>query len=217
MPACRRLPRCSCLCGAPRVATCGGDVDDAEVQFQLASLLFDETRFTEALDAYRKAIDATDRGSRAARAHRHRPHRAAHRPVPGRPARGRVAARRCAPHNPEALSAYADALWSAGLFDEAEQSWRDALAHRAGVVARAARPGARARVAVEARRRAGRGAGGAQDCRRATASCTTPSARSSSACTATSRPRRPTPTTSTCCRTRIAATRRRGRGRRCAS
>ena len=34
--------------------------DDAEVQLQLASLLFEETRFAEALDAYRLAIESPD-------------------------------------------------------------------------------------------------------------------------------------------------------------
>ncbi|MHB1225842.1 MAG: hypothetical protein ACYC2G_17565, partial [Gemmatimonadaceae bacterium] len=33
---------------------------DAELQFQLAELLFEETRFDEARDAYRRAADAED-------------------------------------------------------------------------------------------------------------------------------------------------------------
>src|SRR4029450_303470 len=62
MPACRRFVIVA-LVGAAFLASprASSDVDDSEVQFQLASLLFDETRFSEALDAYRKAIDATDR------------------------------------------------------------------------------------------------------------------------------------------------------------
>ncbi len=34
--------------------------DDAELQLQLANLLFEETRFAEALEAYRKAVEPTD-------------------------------------------------------------------------------------------------------------------------------------------------------------
>ena len=41
--------------------------------------------------------------------------------------------------DPEALSLYGDALWSAGLFDEAERVYRRALAIRNGVVTRALR------------------------------------------------------------------------------
>ncbi len=88
---------------------------------------------------------------------------------------------------------------------------------RARDVARPARAGQGAGLALEARRGAGRGAGGAAHRRPATASCITPPAASSSGCAATTRRRRPTPTTSTCCPTRTAATRRCGRRRRSAS
>jgi Flp pilus assembly protein TadD/predicted aspartyl protease len=128
MPACRRFALIAIACAAflasPRAAA---DVDDAEVQYQLASLLFEETRFTEALDAYRKAIDATDRDL-ALRA-RIGIVRTALRIGQFQEAQHEAASlRTMAPQNPDALSAYADALWSGGLFDEAEQSWRDALA-----------------------------------------------------------------------------------------
>ena len=49
------------------------------------------------------------------------------------------------------MAVHADALWSAGLFDEAEREFRDALAHRAGDVARSAWPGQGDGVAVAAR------------------------------------------------------------------
>ncbi len=108
-------------------------------------------------------------------------------------------------------------IWSAGLFDEAEGSWRDALAlapessrARHGL-ARALASQSKLDDALE------RSAGRAQAlaARRRAASHRRLDLRA--ACTATNRRPRPTRTTSTCCRTRIAATRRRGRGRRCAS
>ena len=36
----------------------GRDVNDASLQFQLGTLLFEETRYREALDAFRKAVGA---------------------------------------------------------------------------------------------------------------------------------------------------------------
>src|SRR5687768_17146724 len=35
-----------------------GDVNDANLQFQLGTLLFEETRYREALEAFRKAVNA---------------------------------------------------------------------------------------------------------------------------------------------------------------
>src|SRR5262245_55907762 len=113
MPALRRLAfialACAALLASPRAAA---DIDDAEVQYQLASLLFDETRFSEALDAYRKAVDASDRDL-ALRA-RIGVVRTALRIGQFQEAQREGASlRTLAPNNPEALSAYADALWSA--------------------------------------------------------------------------------------------------------
>src|SRR3954463_12355641 len=36
----------------------GRDVNDANLQFQLGTLLFDETRYREALEAFRKAVNS---------------------------------------------------------------------------------------------------------------------------------------------------------------
>jgi tetratricopeptide (TPR) repeat protein len=108
---------------APKAAS---TIDDAEVQLQLAELLFDETRYSEALEAYRKATDANDSGlSLRARIGFVR---TALRIGQFQDAQHEAASLKiAAPRNPEALSAYADAVWSAGLFDEAEETWRDAL------------------------------------------------------------------------------------------
>jgi hypothetical protein len=40
----------------------GRDVNDASLQFQLGTLLFDETRYREALEAFRKAINSDSKG-----------------------------------------------------------------------------------------------------------------------------------------------------------
>jgi Flp pilus assembly protein TadD/predicted aspartyl protease len=100
--------------------------DDAELQLQLASLLFEEARFAEALDAYRNAIDSQDMAMQL----RARVGfvRTALRVGQFQDAQREAASlKTIAPRNPEALSAYADAVWSAGLFDDAEAAWRIAL------------------------------------------------------------------------------------------
>jgi tetratricopeptide (TPR) repeat protein len=101
--------------------------DDAELQYQLGTLLFEETRFSEALEAFRRAIDSDDPAlelrSRIGIV------KAALRMGDFEIAqREGVSLRDEAPRNPEALTTHADALWSAALFDEAERGWRDALA-----------------------------------------------------------------------------------------
>lgn len=100
--------------------------DDAELQLQLASLLFEETRYDEALEAYRNAIATAD--SDLALKARVGFVRTALRIGLFQDAQREAATlREAAPQNPDALSAHADALWSAGLFDEAEETWQEAL------------------------------------------------------------------------------------------
>lgn len=101
-------------------------VNDAELQFQIATLLFEETRYREALDAYRRATNTEDKAlSVSARigfvksALRLGEFAEAQREA--------TVLRQQAPDNAEARTAHADALWSAGLFDEADQEFRDAL------------------------------------------------------------------------------------------
>ena len=115
---------CGALIAAPRATS---TTDDAELQLQLAGLLFEETRFAEALQAYRNAIDSKD--SDLALRGRIGFVRTALRIGQFHDAQREAASlKAAAPRNPEALSTYADAVWSAGQFDEAEEAWGQALA-----------------------------------------------------------------------------------------
>jgi tetratricopeptide (TPR) repeat protein len=99
----------------------------SEIQLQLGDILFDEGRYFDSLEAYRLALKTA-------------PSDASRRPRVGVIASAlRVAefdlARdeaerlfRGEPKNPEAMTLYGDALWSMGLFQEAEQEYKDALA-----------------------------------------------------------------------------------------
>src|SRR6185436_18601992 len=99
----------------------------AEIQLQLADLLFSEGKYLDSLDAYRNALKTADFD-------------ASRRPRMGVIASAlRVAefdlARvegeklfRADPKGPESMTLYGDALWSNGLFQEAEDQYRDALA-----------------------------------------------------------------------------------------
>src|SRR3954470_1643430 len=94
----------------------------AEVQLQLGDILFSEGKFLDSLDAYRNALKAA-------------PSDGVRRPRMGVIASAlRVAefdlARTEAeklfqsdPKSPESMSLYGDALWSAGLFQEAETEY----------------------------------------------------------------------------------------------
>jgi tetratricopeptide (TPR) repeat protein len=103
------------------------DVDsDADLQLQLASLLFDETRYPEALRAFDRATHATD-PALAIRARKGKVRtalRVAEFPLAFREAeilRGQ------AKGDSETTTLYGDALWAMGLFDEADRTYQDAL------------------------------------------------------------------------------------------
>ena len=99
----------------------------SEVQLRIGDLLFAEGRFSDSLDAYRNALKTA-------------PPDATRRPRMGVIASAlRVAEFGLArleaeklhqsdPKGPDATALYADALWSSGLFQEAETGYRDALA-----------------------------------------------------------------------------------------
>ena len=99
---------------------------DAELQFQLGNLLSDETRFKEALDAFDKAIKADDPTLKI-RAREGKVKTALRIAEFDLAQKEAELLRAEAPTDPEALSLYADSLWSAGLFDEADDVYRQAL------------------------------------------------------------------------------------------
>jgi Flp pilus assembly protein TadD len=100
--------------------------DDAQLQLQLAQLLFDETRYREALQAFDQAIEADD--PELTRRGRKGKVRTALRLAEFGTARSE--AQRLRDDNardPEALTLFGDALWSSGLFAEADVAYEEAL------------------------------------------------------------------------------------------
>jgi Flp pilus assembly protein TadD/predicted aspartyl protease len=99
---------------------------DAELQFQLGNLLTEETRFREALDAYNRAL-ATDDHDLQVRARAGKVKTALRIAEFDLAQKEGELLRASAPGDPDALALYADSLWSAGLFDEADEVYREAL------------------------------------------------------------------------------------------
>jgi len=99
----------------------------ADIELRLGRLFFEQGQYLEALDAYRRAAAADDTGTaRAARAGLiGSALRVAEFDLARREAEALVAA---APRDPGALALYGDALWANGLFDQAEEQYRAALA-----------------------------------------------------------------------------------------
>ena len=104
---------------------------DPDVQFQLANLLFDETRYQEALQAFDRATK-TDDPALAVRARKGKV-RTALRVAEFNLARAEAERLRSqASTDAEAMTLLGDALWSVGLFDEADRGYRDALLQTPG-------------------------------------------------------------------------------------
>ena len=101
--------------------------DDAALQFQLGTLLFDETRYREALEAFRKAVDA-DSKSLSMQARMGVVKSALRLGEFLEAQKEAQVLKQQDPKSAEVLSLHADALWSAGLFDEAHEEFKDALA-----------------------------------------------------------------------------------------
>jgi tetratricopeptide (TPR) repeat protein len=99
---------------------------NAELQFQLGNLLTEETRFREALDAYNRALQTDDRDLQV-RARAGKVKTALRIAEFDLAQKEGELLRAAAPADPEALALYADSLWSAGLFDEADEVYREAL------------------------------------------------------------------------------------------
>ena len=110
----------------------GADANsDADLQFQLATLLFEETRYREALQAFEEATRSDD-PALALRA-RKGTVRTALRLAEFDKAR--LEGERLntqASGDAEALALYGDALWAAGLFDEADSTYLKAIAVEPG-------------------------------------------------------------------------------------
>jgi Flp pilus assembly protein TadD/predicted aspartyl protease len=114
------------LIGATLVVR-GAASTDADLQLQLASLLYDETRYQEALQAFEQATK-TDDPILGVRARKGTVRTSLKVAEFGRARREAETLRKMAPADPEAIALYGDALWSAGLFDEADRSYREGLA-----------------------------------------------------------------------------------------
>lgn len=125
-------PRTAVVAAAVLVALVSGvqgraPGDDAALQFQLGTLLFEETRYREALEAFRKAVTA-DSKSMAVQA-RMGVVKSALRLGEFLEAQKEAQTLKLQdPRSAEVLTVHADALWSAGLFDEAHDEFKDALA-----------------------------------------------------------------------------------------
>jgi Flp pilus assembly protein TadD/predicted aspartyl protease len=105
----------------------GAADSDADLQLQLATLLYDETRYQEALQAFGQASQTED--PRIGVPARKGTVRTSLKVAEfSRARREAEALRKLAPADPEAIALYGDALWSAGLFDEADRAYREGLA-----------------------------------------------------------------------------------------
>ena len=104
----------------------GRDVNDASLQFQLGTLLFEETRYREALDAFRRAVGA-DSKSLAVQARIGVVKSALRLGEFIEAQKEATTLKQQEPRSADVLAVHADALWSAGLFDEAHQEFKDAL------------------------------------------------------------------------------------------
>jgi tetratricopeptide (TPR) repeat protein len=109
------------------LAVRGAADTDADLQLQLATLLFDETRYQEALQAFEQAAQSTN-PQLAVRARKGTVRTSLKVAEFGRARSEAELLKSLAPSDPEAIALYGDALWSAGLFDEADRAYRDALA-----------------------------------------------------------------------------------------
>src|SRR6266542_1610257 len=99
----------------------------SEIQLQLADVLFSEGRYLDSLDAYRNALKTAPLD--AVRPPRVGVIASALRVAEFDLARQEAEKLHAAePNNPLSMTLYGDALWSSGLFQEAEKLYHDALA-----------------------------------------------------------------------------------------
>ena len=100
---------------------------DAELDYQLGTLLFEETRYQEALEAFDRAI-ASDDEALSVRARKGKVRSALRIAQFALARREAETLRTRTTADAEALALYGDATWAAGLFDEADRTYREALA-----------------------------------------------------------------------------------------
>jgi hypothetical protein len=105
---------------------------DADLQYQVGSLLFDESRYREALDAFDRAITGTDDPALLIRARKGKI-RSALRIAEFGVARTEADILRAHPDaDAEAIALYGDALWAFGLFDDADRAYLQASQREPG-------------------------------------------------------------------------------------
>jgi hypothetical protein len=122
------------LAGAATLALRASDITsyDADLQYQLATVLFDETRYKEAMEAFRRAALDTSNPVLALRSRKGRV-RSALRIAEFGVARAEAETlKNEVPRDDEVLTLHGDSLWAAGLFDESDVSYKDALALNPG-------------------------------------------------------------------------------------
>ncbi|MGE3577344.1 MAG: aspartyl protease family protein [Vicinamibacterales bacterium] len=104
---------------------------DAELQFQLGTLLSGDSRYYDAMDAFDRAARSPDRAL-AANALKWKVRTALLVAEWGTARRESERLMQALPGDPEAATLRADTLWSSGLFDEADAIYRDTLARTPG-------------------------------------------------------------------------------------
>jgi predicted aspartyl protease/Tfp pilus assembly protein PilF len=98
----------------------------ADIQLRLGRMLFDQGQYPEALDAYRNAVTSED--STVVRQARAGLIQSALRVAEFVSARTEAnVLLKMAPRDPDVLALYADSLWASGLFEQAEDQYREAL------------------------------------------------------------------------------------------
>jgi tetratricopeptide (TPR) repeat protein len=98
----------------------------ADIQLRLGRMLFDQGQYPEALDACRNAVTSED--STIVRQARAGLIQSALRVAEFVSARTEAnVLLKMAPRGPDVLALYADSLWASGLFEQAEEQYRDAL------------------------------------------------------------------------------------------
>lgn len=101
--------------------------NDHALNLQLATRLYEDGRYRDALRAYERVIESPDADT-SLRARKGRLRSAVRVAEFGLARRDADALQTLAPNDPEALTLQGDALWSAGLFDEADAAYQKALA-----------------------------------------------------------------------------------------